>query len=276
MPHAILVKPDAKVDLSKINPGEKGGLNKEEGLLRLAKLGERIEELQELLFAAGQHSLLIVMQGRDTSGKDGSIRRLLSYVNVQSTRVASFKVPSEKELAHDFLWRIHAQTPGKGEVAIFNRSHYEDVLVVRVHEFVTKHVWKDRYHQINAFEELLVSGSTIILKFYLHIDKDEQEARLLARENDPDKAWKLSVGDWKERELWDDYTDAYEEALSKCSTEIAPWRIIPANHKWFRDLAIAEAIVETLEPFAKGWRESLEELGRVRLKELAELRKPSS
>lgn len=273
MAYSKLVKPGHEADLSKVDPSEDGGLTKEEALVRVEKLGQRMSDLQELLFAARRHGLLIVLQGRDTAGKDGSIRRLLSYVNVQSTRVVSFKQPTDEDLAHDFLWRVHRQTPGRGEIAIFNRSHYEDVLVVRVHELAPKKVWKARYEQINAFESLLVDSNIIVLKFYLHIDKDEQEERLLAREEDPEKAWKLSVGDWKERELWSDYSEAYEDALTKCSTEAAPWRIIPANHKWYRDLAIAEAVVDTLKPYEKEWKESLEELGQEQLEALREFRK---
>jgi PPK2 family polyphosphate:nucleotide phosphotransferase len=273
MPYAHVVSPGDKVDLSKFSPSDKGGLTKEEGHAKRDEIGARITKLQTLLFAAAQHSLLIVVQGRDTSGKDGAINRILSYLNVQSTRVASFKVPTERELAHDFLWRVHAQTPGKSEISIFNRSHYEDVLVVRVHELVPEEVWKARYEQINEFESLLTSASTIVLKFYLHIDSEEQESRLIAREKDPEKSWKLSVSDWKERDLWPDYEKAYEDVLSKCSTAKAPWRIVSANHKWFRDLSIAEAIADTLEPYVGGWEESLRELGETRLAELAEYRK---
>ncbi|AIE84684.1 PPK2 family polyphosphate kinase [Fimbriimonas ginsengisoli] len=272
MPYAYEVKPGGNVNLSQIDPEDTAGLDKEEGLRQLFKLGERMAELQELLFAARQHSLLIVLQGRDTSGKDGAIRRILDFVNVQSTRVATFKVPTENELAHDFLWRVHAETPGKGAITIFNRSHYEDVLAVRVHEFVPKPVWKKRYDHINAFERLLTDSQTIVLKFYLHIDKKEQEARLLEREKEPEKSWKLSVGDWEERKLWDKYTDAYEDAIQKCSTQEAIWRIVPANHKWFRDLAVAEAVIRALEPYEDGWREALAEQGKERTAELAEYR----
>ncbi len=273
MPYAHIVKPNEKVKLSDIDPGESRGLDKDVAHVELDKLGKEMADLQELMFAAGMHSLLVVLQGRDTSGKDGTIRRLLSYMNVQSTRVASFKQPTEAELGHDFLWRVHSQAPGKGGVTIFNRSHYEDVLVVRVHDIVPKGVWKKRYEHINNFEKLLTDSSTIVVKFYLHISKDEQEQRLLAREQDEDKAWKLSVGDWKERELWDSYTDAYEDALEECSTKKAPWRIIPANHKWFRDLAVAEAIVDELKGYKREWHEHLHQIGVVKLAELAEMRK---
>ncbi|CAN5664577.1 polyphosphate kinase 2 family protein [soil metagenome] len=266
MSYAHLVKPDHKMRLNKVDTA--ATVAKAEGLAQLEKLGKRIADLQELLFAAGQTGLLIVLQGRDTSGKDGAIRRLSGFVNVQSTRVVPFKVPSAVELDHDFLWRVHPHTPGRGEIAIFNRSHYEDVLAVRVHELVPKPVWKRRYDHINAFESLLIDANTIVLKFLLHISKEEQEERLLAREADPDKAWKLSLGDWKERELWDDYTKAYEDMLSKCSPAVAPWRIVPGDHKWFRDLAIAEAVVQALEPYEKGWHASLAARGKEAKAEL--------
>lgn len=212
------------------------------------------------------------MQGRDTAGKDGAINRILSYVNVQSARVASFKVPTPKELAHDFLWRVHSESPQAGGITVFNRSHYEDVLVVRVHELAPKEVWSARYDHINAFEKLLHDSRTTVLKFCLHISKEEQEQRLLEREADPTKSWKLAVGDWKERELWDEYTEAYNAAISKCSTKEAPWRIVPANHKWFRDLAIAEAILSALEPLEAGWRTTLAKIGEKAKAELTAYR----
>ncbi len=214
----------------------------------------------------------MVFQGRDAAGKDGAINKVLEYVNVQSCRATYFKVPTAEEIAHDFLWRVHKQTPELGGITLFNRSHYEDVLVVRVHDLVSQPVWERRYDQINAFEELVASANTVILKFYLHISKEEQEQRLLAREQDPIKAWKLNAGDWKERELWDEYTEAYEDALSKCSTDVAPWQIIPANRKWFRDLAVAEAIRDALLPFRQGWDDHMEVVGQKAKAELAEYR----
>lgn len=272
MPYAWKVDPGSNVSLADYDASHDDGLEKEEGLERLEKLGSEIEELQELLFVTDQTALLCVFQGRDTAGKDGAINRVLSYTNVQGVHTSSFKAPSSEELAHDFLWRVHQKTPCRGEIGLFNRSHYEDVLVVRVHELVPDEVWKKRYEQINAFEELLARSGTIILKFYLHIDKDEQEERLLAREADPAKAWKLSVGDWKERELWDQYTEAFEDMLSKCSTKHAPWQIVPANKKWFRDLAIAEAIRDALAPHREVWLEHLERVGEKAKAELAEYR----
>jgi len=275
MGYAKLIKPGDKVDLSDFDAGDRHGLAQEDGEKELEKLGKRMSELQELLFAAHQHSLLIILQGIDTSGKDGTIRSVLGAVNVQSARVSSFKVPTPLERAHDFLWRVHAQAPGLGEITIFNRSHYEDVLAVRVHKLVPKSVWKERFEQINEFEALLASSNTLILKFFLHIDKAEQETRLLAREEDPEKAWKLNVGDWKERELWSDYTKAYEDVLSKCSTKVAPWRVVPANHKWFRNLAVTQAIVQELEPLADDWRHDLKQVGKVQKSALASFRAES-
>jgi PPK2 family polyphosphate:nucleotide phosphotransferase len=225
-------------------------------------------ELFDLLFYAGKHSLLIVLQGRDTSGKDGTIRSLLSYSNAQSCRVIPFKVPTPEEVAHDFLWRVHQQTPGRGSIAIFNRSHYEDVLVARVHKLVPDPVWKRRYDHIDNFERLLLDADTILLKFYLHISRDEQEQRLLEREKETEKAWKLNVGDWKERELWDDYTRAYEDALNKCASPDAPWYVIPANHKWFRNLAVTEAVVTALQPYRKEWLAHLDRIGAAAKAEL--------
>jgi PPK2 family polyphosphate:nucleotide phosphotransferase len=273
MPHLKPVSAKNPPSLTKFDCDFDDGLKKEEALEKLAKLGARLAELQELLSVAGTHSLLIVFQGRDTSGKDGSINRLLEFTNVQSCRVCAFKVPTAEELAHDFLWRVHHQCPGKGSVAIFNRSHYEDVLVVRVHDLAPKEIWKERYHQINEFEATLAAANTIIIKFCLQITKDEQEQRLLEREQDVTKSWKLSVGDWKEREFWDDYTQAYEDVLAKCSTDVAPWYVVPANKKWFRDLAVAETVVNTLENYVDGWMEKLTKIGTAAKAELAEYRK---
>ncbi|HRF59539.1 MAG TPA: hypothetical protein PLH94_06430 [Fimbriimonadaceae bacterium] len=261
MAYAHRIKPGTKVSLADFDPDADGGLDKEAGTRRADELGQEFGELEDLLFEAGTHSLLIVLQGIDTSGKDGTIRHLLGYANVQSCRVNSFKVPTPEELAHDFLWRVHAKAPGRGEIAIFNRSHYEDVLVVRVHELVPEPVWSKRYAHIDAWERLLVDSNTIILKFMLLIDKDEQERRLLDREKEVQKAWKLSVGDWKEREFWDRYLEAYEAALTHCTTEDAPWYVVPANKKWFRNLAVTEAVVERLRPYRSGWLERLEAVG---------------
>lgn len=262
-----------KTSLRKIDSKVDGGMTKEEAIAKTMELGKELDELQELLYAAGVNGFLIVLQGRDTAGKDGAMRGLSRFVSVQGIHVASFKAPTPEELAHDYLWRIHKHTPGKGQISILNRSHYEDVLVVRVHNFVPEAVWSKRYEQINKFEELLAENGTIIVKFCLHISKKEQEERLLAREADVKKSWKLNVGDWREREFWDAYTDAYDAALSKCSPDHAPWYVIPSDRKWYRDLAITETLVETLRPFKKGWMDRLAKVGEKAKAELAEFRK---
>lgn len=272
MSYAQRIEGGKKVKLAHYKPDENGGLLQAAAETKTKTLGLEMQELLDLLYEAGRHSLLIVLQGRDTSGKDGTVRNLLTYCNAQSCRIIPFKVPTPQELAHDFLWRIHAQTPEKGSIAVFNRSHYEDVLVVRVHDLVPEKVWRRRYAHINHFESLLVDANTIVLKFYLHISKEEQETRLYAREQDVTKSWKLSVSDWKERELWNDYTKAYEDALSECSTAAAPWYLIPANHKWYRNLAVTEQIVKTLRPYKKEWIKQLTALGEQEKKALAEYR----
>lgn len=272
MAHAYYVKPGSKVDLSTIDSKRDGGLTKEESLARAAVLGEELRELQDLLYFAGETSCLVVLQGMDTSGKDGTIRCFAKYVNIQGCRVASFKQPSQEELSHDFLWRVHAQTPAKGQITIFNRSHYEDVLIVRVHDLVPKRIWEKRYDQINHFERHLVDNGTVVLKFFLHISKSEQEQRLLEREQDKTKAWKLAVGDWKERELWDQYQNAYMDTLEKCSTDWAPWRIVPADRKWYRDLAVLESVVETLKPYKSKWLAKLDQIGKSALQDIMSYR----
>src|SRR5437660_1259277 len=228
--------------LWKVNEGSKVNLkdydpnytdeqsDKHAAAAELQQLCDELGELQELMTGAGHHSLLIILQGMDTSGKDGTIRHVMSHVNPQGCEVHSFKAPTSEELSHDFLWRVHKVTPPKGMMGIFNRSHYEDVLIVRVHGLVPKDVWSGRYSEINNFERLLAESGTIILKFYLHISRDEQEQRLLAREQDKDKAWKINASDWVERKYWKDYQEAYEDALSECSSKEAPWYIVPANH----------------------------------------------
>jgi len=261
MPYAHRIDSSRKIDLKDYNTEAPSQVDKDAGIEETTQLGQELGQLQELLFYAGHHGLLILLQGMDTSGKDGTIRHLLNCTNVQSTRVAPFKVPTPVELSHDFLWRCHQQTPGRREVVVFNRSHYEDVLVVRVHEIVPESVWSRRFAKINAFEELLTSSNTIVVKFFLHISKEEQKERLLERENEVEKAWKLSVGDWKEREYWDQYQAAYGDAIGKCATADAPWHIVAGDNKWFRNLAVTEILVETLRPYKKGWIESLDQLG---------------
>lgn len=243
------VKPGSRVDLQKWDPEDKRLFdgNKEKGREALPALNKQLEALQELLWAEEKHKVLIVLQGMDTSGKDGTIRHVFEGVNPQGVKVAGFKAPTPEELAHDYLWRVHKQTPGRGEMAIFNRSHYEDVLVVRVHNLVPPAVWSRRYDQINAFERQLAEEGTTILKFFLHISKDEQKQRLQDRLDDREKRWKFSTGDLAERKLWDDYLAAYTAVLEKTSTEFAPWYIVPANRKWYRDLVISHAIIGALE-----------------------------
>ena len=214
---------------------------------RLLALRQRLSELQELLYAENRRSLLIVLQAMDTGGKDGAIGNLLTGVNPVGVQVASFKAPTSEELKHDFLWRIHAQTPKRGHLGVFNRSHYEDVLITRVHGLINEKTWRQHYDDINNFEQLLTRNGTRILKFFLHISKDEQAQRLQARLDDPAKNWKFDPNDLKERASWDDYQAAYEDAMRHCSSTKAPWFVIPANHKWARDLAISEIVVAALE-----------------------------
>jgi PPK2 family polyphosphate:nucleotide phosphotransferase len=243
------VRPGKKVDLDEWDPRETNAYDggKEEAAGELARLNEQLETLQELLYAEHRHKVLVVLQGMDTSGKDGAIRHVFEGVNPQGVRVASFKVPTPVELDHDYLWRVHPQVPGRGEMVIFNRSHYEDVLVVRVHNLVGEETWSRRYAQINEFERMMAEEGTTILKFFLLISKDEQKERLQARLDDPNKHWKFSLGDLKERKLWPDYQKAYQDALSKTSTEWAPWYIVPSDRKWYRNLVIASVIVDCLQ-----------------------------
>ena len=242
------VSPGTPVKLKDVDPSFK---DRHEGHKEAADEIEhyqrKLREQQELLHADGQRSFLLCLQALDAGGKDGTINHILGSMNPQGCKVVGFKQPSAVELAHDFLWRIHRATPARGVVTIFNRSHYEDVLIARVHNLVPKKIWSRRYDRINAFESGLVEDDTHILKFYLHISKAEQLKRFKGRLDDPSKQWKISEADYKERTYWDDYMAAYEDALSRCSTEHAPWFIIPANHKWFRNLAVARIVVEYLE-----------------------------
>lgn len=252
------IQPGEKLHLKDVNPDDDTHFpkGKAEGKEALLRLNSRLETLQELLYAEQKHKLMIVLQAMDTGGKDGVIRHVFEGVNPQGVRVASFKAPTPLELAHDYLWRIHQQAPGKGEMVIFNRSHYEDVLVVRVHELVLKAIWSKRYEQINAFEKMLTEEGTTILKFFLHIGKDEQKKRLEERRDNPEKRWKFNVGDLKERELWDQYMKAYEVAISKTSTEWAPWYVVPANKKWYRNLVVASVIINKLESLGMAYPEA--------------------
>jgi PPK2 family polyphosphate:nucleotide phosphotransferase len=265
--------PAKKVRLSEISTEPPKGITRADADGQLAELGSELFELQDLLWGARTHSVLIVLQGMDTAGKDGAIKHVAGFLNPRGVSVVSFGVPTPEELAHDFLWRVHQRTPRLGEWTLFNRSHYEDVLVVRVNQLVPEPVWKERYGHIRDFEELLSEHNTIVLKFFLHISKDEQKKRLLAREEEERAAWKLSVGDWQTREQWDEYQDAYEDAIRRCASEHAPWHVVPANAKWFRNLAIASTVVDALKPYKKAWRKKLDDMGDKARAELAVYRK---
>lgn len=243
------IKPGERFRLADCDPQDKSAFDgeREQAEAEFLALNKRLEALQELLYAEGKHRVLVVLQGMDTGGKDGVIRKVFEGVNPTGVRVASFKVPTAPELARDYLWRAHQQVPANGELVIFNRSHYEDVLVVRVHELVSEARWRRRFDQIQAFETLLAEEGTTIVKFFLHISKDEQRQRLQDRLDEKDKRWKFSLGDLKERALWDDYMAAYEEAIDRTSTASAPWYVIPANRKWYRDLVTCRILVQTLE-----------------------------
>ena len=242
----LRVKPGTRVRFARIDPADTHNVNEAGARERAVKDIGRLQTLQEMLFAERRHRVLIVLQGIDTSGKDGVIKHLSKALHPLGTRVASFGVPTAPELAHDYLWRIHAQVPGDGQIVIFNRSHYESVLVERVHELVPKKRWSRRYDQINEFERLLIDEGTTIIKCFLHIDRAAQLERLRARYDDPTKRWKFNIGDLEERNHWDAYQVAFEDALSRCSTREAPWYVIPANHKWFRNLAVGEIVTDTL------------------------------
>jgi PPK2 family polyphosphate:nucleotide phosphotransferase len=235
------------VDLSMWETRDDGGMSQDEGRRASKDLAKRLEELQEVFYADGRHSLLVVLQAMDTGGKDGTIRRVFEGVNPVGVKVASFKKPTDVELAHDYLWRVHPHTPAKGEIVIFNRSHYEDVLVVRVKKLVEPERWTRRYQHISDFEQLLIDEGTTIRKFFLHISKEEQRARLQERIDNPEKRWKFHEGDLEERKLWDGYQQAYADMLGRTSTEQAPWYVVPADRKWYRDLVVASVLVETLE-----------------------------
>ena len=257
------LEPGEKVKLRDIDPdatpdfrGSKAAAEE-----KREKVRATLDELQELMWAEHRQRLLIVLQGMDTSGKDGTIRYLMDGFNAASARVASFKKPTQPELDHDFLWRIHKEVPGSGEIVIFNRSHYEDVLVVRCHNLVPEEVWKKRYQQINDFERMLSESGTTILKFFLHISKDEQKERLEERVADPQKRWKFNMGDLDERKLWDAYQKAYEDALEKTTTEHAPWYIVNANRKWYRNYVIGSVVIETMKKFGMSYPKV--DLGKV-------------
>jgi PPK2 family polyphosphate:nucleotide phosphotransferase len=261
------------VRLDRISPEPPKGASKENARARLAELGEELFELQDTMFGAKLNSVLVVLQGRDTAGKDGTIKHVAGCLNPRGVNVVSFGVPTAEERQHDFLWRVHRHAPRLGEFSIFNRSHYEDVLVVRVHDLAPQALWKERYGHIADFEELLGEHGCIVLKYFLHIDRKEQKERLLERERDPNAAWKLNPNDWKEREYWDDYTAAYEEAISRTAAPHAPWTVVPANAKWYRNLVVAESIVAALRERRKGWKSTLERMGREARAELRRFRR---
>ena len=256
------IPPKSKINLKDFDPNDTslfdGG--KKEAKAAMVELNQKLSELQELLYAEGKHKLLIILQAMDTGGKDGTIRSVFEGVNPQGVKVASFKTPTALELSHDYLWRIHQHTPARGEVVIFNRSQYEDVLVVRVHSLVPEEVWSKRYEHINAFERMLCDEGTTILKFYLHIDLKEQAKRFLARVEDPTKQWKFNPGDLAERERWADYMQAYEDMLNRTSTAWAPWYVIPANKKWYRNWLIAKIVVKTLKDLDMRYPQPAEDL----------------
>ena len=242
-----LIPPGEPCLLSNFDPGHHEGLERaaaeEETRLHCTAL----DELAYRLFAEAKRAVVVVLQGIDGSGKDGAIRMLASGISPQCLDVRSFKAPSALELSHDFLWRVHAAVPAHGRIGIFNRSHYEDVVVVRVRKLVPKEIWRERYAQINAFEKLLRDGGLTVVKCFLHISKDEQRKRLADRLRDPAKQWKLGPSDLEDRRLWDDFTKAYEDAITHCNTPEAPWHIVPANHKWYRNLVVARLVRKTLE-----------------------------
>lgn len=262
---AYQVKPGQKIDLLKWDPKDDrmfgGARDQAEQVTR--ELNAELEVLQELLYAEHHHKILVVLQGMDTSGKDGVIRHVFDGVNPQGVKVANFKVPTSQELDRDYLWRVHQQVPGKGEIVIFNRSHYEDVLVVRVHSLVEKEVWTRRYQQINDFERLLVEEGSVLVKLFLHISKDEQKERLQARLDNPDKHWKFSLGDLKERSRWDEYQQAYEDVLTLTSTNWAPWYIVPSDRKWYRNYVISKILVERIKALDMKYPAPKEDLSSV-------------
>ena len=260
------VQPGTKVKLAAWDPDENGDFeSKAQARKAMEKNLTRLAELEYLLYAENKRSVLIVLQAMDAGGKDGTIRHVMGPLNPQSCKVTSFKAPSVEELSHDFLWRVHQAVPRKGQIGIFNRSHYEDVLVVRVRKLVEKRIWSKRYRQINDFERMLSENGVHILKFYLHISKAEQLKRLQARLDDPNKHWKITPADAEERRYWDDYMAAFEEALTRCSTDDAPWYIIPANYKWYRDLVISEILVEAFESYKMAFPKPAADIASIRL-----------
>ncbi len=263
MTRTVFDKPGDKVSLDDISTEPPKSMTRDQAELRLIALEKELFDLQDALFGAKVNSVLVVLQGRDGAGKDGTIKRVVGSLNPRGVNVTSFGVPTPEEREHDFLWRIHRRAPRLGEFAIFNRSHYEDVLVARVHGLAPRTLWQERYGHIADFEELLAEHGTLILKFFLHITRDEQKERLLEREQSPETAWKLNVNDWKERDYWNAYTRAYQDAISKTAAKHAPWTVVPANSKWYRNLVIGEALVKALRNRRQDWRHKLQDMGKA-------------
>ncbi|RKH11288.1 polyphosphate kinase 2 family protein [Corallococcus sp. CA053C] len=263
----------AKVKLDRISAAPPKKADRDAAKTEFDTLGEELFDLQDLLWGAKMNAVLIVLQGRDTAGKDGTIKHVVGSLNPRGVSVTSFGVPSVEERDHDFLWRVHLKTPRQGEFSIFNRSHYEDVLVARVNNLVPKPLWKARYQHIRDFETLLTEHGTIVLKFFLHISQKEQEQRLLAREEEPRKAWKISAGDWEDRKHWADYSKAYEDVFAQTSTEQAPWHLVPSDSKWYRNLVVARTVAEALRPYRQQWQDRLDEVGVEKKAELKAWRK---
>jgi PPK2 family polyphosphate:nucleotide phosphotransferase len=273
VPRTVFDTKGRRVRLGEIPTDPPKGMTRARADERLEELGEELFTLQDRLWGAKTRSVLVVLQGRDSAGKDGTIKKVAGFLNPRGVNVVSYGVPTAEERDHDFLWRVHRHAPRLGEFSIFNRSHYEDVLVVRVHDLAPRSLWKERYGHIADFEELLVEHGCIVLKFFLHISKKEQEKRLVEREQQPETAWKLNPNDWKERECWDEYTEAYEDAISKTASKHAPWIVVPADAKWYRNLVVAEAIVAALRPHRKEWKRRLDALGAAGKAGLARYRR---
>lgn len=272
---ATKTKPRAKAtgpDPRLASPHPPDGVDANEAKAELEDLTKGIGRLQELLYSAGTHAVLVLFQGMDTSGKDGTIRKVFQHTDPLGCQAVSFKAPTETERAHDFLWRVHAKVPERGHLGLFNRSHYEDVLIARVRSLVPEDVWEDRFKAINDFEHMLTRNRTLVLKFFLHIDLDEQERRLLAREREVEKSWKLTAQDWRERAHWDAYMTAYADALSRCHTPHAPWTLVPSNKKWYRNLVVARAVHAALEAHEREWRSTLDTLATQRRAEIKRYR----
>ncbi len=268
MSKTVFDTPGSRVNLEKVSAEPPKGMTRTRAEKQFAALGQELFDLQDAMFSARVQGVLVVLQGRDGAGKDGTIKHVVGCLNPRGVKVTSFGIPTPEERDHDFLWRIHRHAPRRGEFAIFNRSHYEDVLVVRVHGLEPKKILKERYGHIRDFEELLAEHGTIVLKYFLHITRDEQKHRLLEREKDPNAAWKLNPNDWKERDHWADYTAAYEDAISRTAARHAPWTVVPANAKWYRNLVVARSIVDALRNHRKHWEKTLKNMGEARRAEL--------